>query len=162
MLIIPFQWPTTWQTNLCLLPEWFDALNQKIRIHINVSYFVDIITWSTFQSVLCLESHSEFWKIHCLGGCSIACRRCSSPSCKYCGAASFCNNHVICCMLKTLLMYLYFAFMFHSVTNHCSWQMVKGCSLIYQQMWYWMVVVVVMEVMEATCEKEHCDKQFRL
>jgi len=45
-------------------------------------------------------------------------------------------------------MYLYFAFMFHSVTNHCSWQMVKGCSLIYQQMWYWMVVVVVME---ATC-----------
>jgi len=25
-----------------------------------------------------------------------------------------------------------------------------------------MVVVVVVMVMEATCEKEHCDKQFRL
>lgn len=83
--------------------------------------------------------------------CSIAFRRCSSASCKYCSTSSFYNSDVICCMLKTLLIYLSFAFMFHSVTNHCNWQMVKGCSLIYQQMWYWMVVVLVME---ATCEND--------
>lgn len=110
----------------------------KIRkISINSCFENMLMMWS---SALDLENHEKVARDWLLGlACHVASRRCSSAGCKYCCASSCWDTRAICCMLGTLLIYLSFAFVFHSDANYYSWQMVKVCLLIHHQMCCWWV-----------------------